>query len=329
MSDSVIRRYRGNPILTAKDIPFECLRCYNPAAFKFRDKYMMLVRVWGEGRRESVGLAVSDDGYHFTVEPSPVLLPSPADQGRLNDCRVTEIDGEFYVCYCSDPEDGIRIGILKTDDFHHFEHVYYSEPDNRNAVLFPEKINGLYVRLDRPFARQYFLDRPYDFWISYSPDMRFWGNHKKMLGFEQVAWGSNKIGPGPQPIKTDRGWLVIYHGAEVPDPQKPGWNKVYRAGILLCDLNDPTKIIAKPPMPLLSPEEWYETNPEYRDNIVFPTGVIAEPDGGVKIYYGASDNCICLAESSIDELLDFCLNPRPYTHTAAPGFDRSVKSRHA
>lgn len=69
--------------------------------------------------------------------------------------------------------------------------------------------------------------------------------------------------------------------------------------------------------------------PEYRDNIVFPTGVIAEPDGGVKIYYGASDNCICLAESSIDELLDFCLNPRPYTHTAAPGFDRSVKSRHA
>ena len=86
MEEQVIRRYKKNPILTAEDVPFECLRCYNPAAFKYEGHYMMLVRIWGENRRESIGLAVSEDGYHFTVEDKPVMVPSPEDQNRLNDC---------------------------------------------------------------------------------------------------------------------------------------------------------------------------------------------------------------------------------------------------
>ena len=98
---------------------------------------------------------------------------------------------------------------------------------------------------------------------------------------------------------------------------------------MLCDLNDPSQILARPDKPLISPEEWYEKDSTYRDNIVFPSGVITEPDGGVKIYYGASDNSVCLAESSIDELLAFCLNPEPYTHPNIRKFDCKLKSKPA
>ena len=324
-----IKRYEKNPVLTAKDIPYECLRCYNPAAIKVKDEYILLVRVWQEGRRESIALARSKDGYNFTVEDKPVLTPNEYEKERLNDCRVTEVDGEYYICFCTDPDDGIRIGIAKTKDFHHFERIHYSLPDNRNAVIFPEKINGLYARLERPFARQYFLDRPYDIWISYSPDMEFWGRHEKVLGFEQVAWGSNKIGPGPQPIKTDKGWLIIYHGAETNDEVKEGWNKIYRMGVMLCDLENPAKVIALPPKPLLSPETDYEKDKFYRDNIVFPSGVVVEEDNTIKIYYGASDNSVCVAETSVDKLLDFCLNPEEYEHPVTKVFDGTLKSKHA
>ena len=166
-----------------------------------------------------------------------------------------------------------------TKDFRSFERFYYSEPDNRNAVLFPERINGLYARLDRPFTRWYLLDRAYDIWLSYSPDLRFWGEHRMVLSHEQVAWGNNKIGPGPQPIRTEQGWLVIYHGAEYPDGTGTDWQKTYRAGVMLLDLEDPSRVIAQPTAPLMSPEADYETDPTRRPNVIFATGAIVEDDG--------------------------------------------------
>jgi beta-1,4-mannooligosaccharide/beta-1,4-mannosyl-N-acetylglucosamine phosphorylase len=327
---SAIHRYANNPILTAADIPYECERCYNPAATKMGDKYILLVRVWQKGRIESVALATSDDGYRFTVEPEPVLTPDADDKGRFNDPRITEIEGKYYICYCSDPEEGIKIGLAETTDFRSYRRFYLSEPDNRNAVLFPERINGLYARLDRPFSRQYFLDRGYDIWVSYSPDLEFWGRHARVADHNDIAWASNKIGPGPQPIKTDKGWLVIYHGAEITDPASTAWAKVYRAGCMLLDLNDPSKVLAMPPAPLFEPETAYETDPFYRPNVVFPSGAIVEPDGEIKIYYGAADNSIAVATTTIDELLDFCLNPKPYSHAAPPPLPTDgLKSRFA
>ena len=155
----------------------------------------------------------------------------------------------------------------------------------------------------------------------------------KYLPLPVAAGGKAEIGVNVGDVNTNEPLLVFVgvksDGAETPDETKPGWNKIYRAGIMLCDLNDPTKILAKPDKPLISPEEWYEKNPEYRDNIIFPTGVIVEPDRSVKIYYGASDNCICVAESTIDELLDFCLNPEPYQHPITKKFDGMLKSKHA
>ncbi len=312
---SIIRRYEGNPIITPEDIPYDCMLAFNPAATRFEGDYLLLVRTIDEHRAESVALARSSDGYHFQIEPEPILTPGPGDGGRLNDPRITRIDGTYYVAYCTDTRDkGIRIGILATTDFRNFEQLYYSQPDNRNAVLFPEKINGQYVRLDRPFMRYYWLDRPYDIWISRSPDLRYWGDHELLLRYQDVPWGNNKIGPGPAPIRTDRGWLVIYHGSEHPDGTDTNWQKTYRAGVMLLDLDDPSKVIAQPKAPLMEPTTDYETDPRRRPNVIFPTGAILEDDGEIKIYYGAGDRTVGVATTTVDELLDFCLNPEPYEH---------------
>jgi len=326
---AIITRNPSNPILTAKDIPFECMRCFNPAAFRFNNKYCLLIRVMDFQKNESFAFADSEDGINFKVKKDFQMLPSETDEGRMNDPRVTKIDDTYYIFYCSDPKSGIKIGIKKTKDFETFEDIYYSLPDNRNAVLFPEKINGYYVRLQRPFSRWYYLDRGYDIWISSSPDMEFWGRHKKVLSYTDVAWGNNKIGPGPQPIKTDKGWLVIYHGVEGPDGTDTAWKKTYRAGIMLLDLEDPSKVLACPDAPLLSPEEDYETDPTYRPNVIFPTGVIEKEDGGINLYYGAADNSIALAETTKDALLDFCLNPPKYVHPRSHSEHRPYLSFHA
>jgi len=327
---AAMRRDEHNPILTAEDVPYPCVRCFNPGATRFGDRYLLLVRTVAEDNSESLGLALSADGRHFVVEPEPALVPAERDRGRLNDPRITRIGESYYVCFCSDPRDGIKIGIAATHDFRTFDKFYYSEPDNRNAVLFPETINGLYARLDRPFTRWYWLDRAYDIWISYSPDLRFWGEHRRVLSYRDVPWGNNKIGPGPPPIKTDRGWLVIYHGVEHPDGTDTDWQKTYRAGVMLLDLDDPSRVIAQPKAPLMSPEADYETDPTRRPNVVFPTGAIVEADGEVKIYYGAGDRCVALATSTVDELLDFCLNPADYTHPISHPVDPDPpRSRHA
>lgn len=213
-----ILRYPRNPIITPRDIPYPCDRVYNPAACKAGDEYLLMLRVDDKkGRRQCLGLAKSDDGINFKVEPEPVFTPSPEEFNNVNDPRLTFIDGWYYLTYCSDPtgerlrEEGIYLCLARTKDFKHWERIYRSEPNNRNAVIFPEKINGLYARLDRPFRRAYRKEHGYDIWISYSPDMEFWGRHRLVLSHYDVEWGGHKIGPGAPPIKTEQGWLVIFH----------------------------------------------------------------------------------------------------------------------
>jgi beta-1,4-mannooligosaccharide/beta-1,4-mannosyl-N-acetylglucosamine phosphorylase len=217
-------------------------------------------------------------------------------------------------------EEGVYLCIARSKDLHHWERIYKSEPDNRNAVIFPRKIGGLYARLDRPFRRGYRAEHGYDIWISYSPDMEFWGRHKLVLSHYDVDWGHHKIGPSAPPVWTAEGWLTLFHGAEV-DPGGEGWlpwineegpypGKVYRTGVMLLDLNDPSKIIARREEPLMSAVAPYEMDPCYRPNTVFPCGMIEEESGGLKIYYGASDRHVALATVHKDDLLGWVLRKR-------------------
>jgi len=323
----LLRRCEGNPILSPRDIPYGCDKVYNPAACRLGDEIVLIVRTdRADEPRQCLGLARSKDGRHFTVEKEPILVPAPDEFGNLNDPRVTFIDGWYYLAYCSDPsgpglrEEGIHICIAKSRDLRHWERIYKSQPDNRNAVLFPRKIGGLYARLDRPFRRGYRTEHGHDLWISYSPDMEFWGRHKLVLSHYDVAWGSHKIGPSAPPLWTPEGWLTLFHGAEC-DPGGEGWlpwvaphgsypGKVYRAGAMLLDLDDPSKIIARREEPLLCPVAPYEMDSYYRPNVVFPCGLVEEPDGELKIYYGASDTHVVLATVAKRDLLDWVLGRR-------------------
>lgn len=336
-----IVRYEKNPIISPKDIPIPCDLVYNPGACKIGDKYALVLRIENNIEkdvtkvRQWMMLALSDDGYNFEIEKEPILLPLPDEYGKCNDPRVTYIDGWYYLCYCCDPDakyyndnsgeveknEGCYLCIAKSKDLHNWERVYKSEPDNRNGVLFPEKINGMFVRLDRPFGRGY-NNNGYDVWVSYSPDLKFWGEHSRVLSHHDVEWGSNRIGPACPPIKTDKGWLTFFHGSSPLEPYpdvnnhykewcwmgKPeGRGVIYRCGIMLLDLEDPSKIIGRYKDPIMEITTPYELDPYYRPNVIFPTGVIEEPNGEIKIYYGASDTHIAVATAKIDDLVNLCL----------------------
>ena len=145
--------------------------------------------------------------------------------------------------------------------------------------------------------------------MSSSPDLEYWGHHQLVLGAEDVPYCNSKIGPGPAPIETDAGWLVIFHAVHF-GPNRPGtgwernWKKLYMAGALLLDRNDPARVLAVSQQPLITPEADYELE-GYRGNTVFPTAAILEDDDEVKIYYGAADTVVGLATAKLGDLIDF------------------------
>ncbi|MBO7318857.1 MAG: glycosidase, partial [Clostridia bacterium] len=189
-------------------------------------------------------------------------------------------------------------------------------PDNRNMVLFPEKINGKYVRLERPFPvySRGGTDR-FDLWLSTSPDLVFWGETELVLAVEDVPWANDKVGPAAPPIKTDKGWLTTFHAVDKNNRRRKNgweraWKKRYCAGIMLLDLEDPTKIVGMSKLPLIAPETYYETQSGFRKHVIFPGGMILEDNGEVKIYYGASDTVECLATADVNDLIALCTEKR-------------------
>lgn len=210
---NLVTRYPFNPILTAKDVPYPATLVFNAGVIKYKDLYYMLFRndyqlsplsrtLFGT----SLGLAISSDGIKWEVKKDKVTITNDQSIKRIYDPRLQVIEDSIYVCFAADTAHGIRGGIAKTIDFINFEVLSLSTPDNRNMVLFPEKIHGKYVRLERPFPvySRGGRDR-FDIWYSDSPDMKYWGNSQLVLGVEDVPFSNNKIGPAALPIKTDKG----------------------------------------------------------------------------------------------------------------------------
>ncbi len=316
-----LKRYEGNPILSAKDIPYEAVLIFNAGICKYQGKYVMCFRNdYGLDEEEfrikehpvetNIGIALSDDGIHWTPGPKPVFQLADDEIIRAYDPRLTVVDGQALMCFAVDTRHGLRGGVAATDDFEHFEIKSLSAPDNRNMVIFPEKINGKYFRLERPFPiYSRGAGEKFDIWSSDSPDLCYWGNTKLVLGGERVPFANAKIGPAAPPVKTPRGWLTTFHGVKFVERELPAWHsnwhKVYYAGLMLLDLNDPSKVIGMGRTPLIAPEAEYECK-GFRGEVIFPGGMILEDSGEVKIYYGAADTVECLATANVDDLLGFC-----------------------
>jgi beta-1,4-mannooligosaccharide/beta-1,4-mannosyl-N-acetylglucosamine phosphorylase len=215
-----------------------------------------------------------------------------------------------------DTKHGIRGAIAEVDEnFENIKIISASSPDNRNMVLFPEKIGGKYVRLERPFTVYSRGRDRFDLWLSKSPDLVYWGESELVLAVEDVPYANDKIGPAAPPVKTDKGWLTLFHAVDIDQNRgkngwEKSWKKRYCAGIMLLDLDDPSKIIGMYKKPLIAPENHYETEEGFRQQVIFPGGMILEDNGEVKIYYGASDTVECLATANVNDLIALCTEKR-------------------
>ncbi len=240
-------------------------------------------------------LVCSEDGIHFQEPlngiPSKIFGHHQLETFGIEDCRVTNIDGEFHLTYTQVSEHGVGVGLMRTKDWRTFEKDgMILPPHNKDCALFTEKINGKYYCLHRPSG----IDLGGNFiWIASSNDLKHWGEHLCILHTREGMWDCARIGAGASPIKTKEGWLEIYHGAD--------FNHRYSLGAILLDLNDPSKVLARSTKPILEPEAPYELT-GFFGNVVFTNGHIVNGDE-ITMYYGASDEVICGAKLSVSEIL--------------------------
>jgi predicted GH43/DUF377 family glycosyl hydrolase len=222
------------------------------------------------------------------------------DEGYgVEDPRICPLDGQYYITYSAYSRHGVRIALTRTDDFKQIERMaFITQCDYRNVVLFPQKFGGHYVRFDRPHTEI----SPWSIWISSSPDLIHWGNSRVVIKPLKYHWDEMKIGPGAPPIKTEYGWLNIYHGVF-----KTMDGSIYRLGVALHQLDDPAKVVGVADDWILQPEDSWEVT-GYVHNVVFTCGAVLEDDGTVKIYWGGADTVMCVGSAYIKDLVDLCIN---------------------
>lgn len=287
----ILKRFLKNPILRPKkQNDWESKLVFNPAAVYANGLFHLLYRAVGEDNISRIGYAVSSNGYEFFRFDKPVFTPMGIMESKgCEDPRLVSLEGRFYMTYTAYSMKGVRVSLASTKNFIQWERYGVVIPDmeNKDAVLFPEKINGRYVMLHRP------MEAPRSIWIAYSDDLIRWDNFKKIIEPVPGKWDEVGIGSASPPVRTEKGWLLIYHGIDK--------DSVYRLGVVLLDLNDPSRVIGRYPEPILEPEEDYELRGEVRE-VVFGCG-ICEVEDEYFIYYGAADKVICGATAEKRELL--------------------------
>jgi len=314
-------RSSRNPILGREDIPalppriVDPSAVLNPGAVKYHGRYLLMLRVQTRGRETFLLMASSEDGVNFSLSRRPVHFAGIEDVAEtvfhVYDPRLTWLEGACYVMFAADTDDGCRLGTARTTDFETFEFLgFAADPDLRNGVLFPEKCDGQFLRLDRP-NRVRLADGVTtgdEIFLSASEDLIEWRPVGPVLAGRPHFW-DELIGSGPPPVKTGEGWLHVYHGIATH-----GGGNIYQAGVVLLDLDDPSRVIARGRNNILEPREPYELVGQV-PNVVFPTGLIvdawddhgfAQMESKVRIYYGAADTCVCLATAKVGELIAAC-----------------------
>ena len=302
MKKRIFKKYENNPVVTPDMMPIETLYVFNPGAIKYKDEYILIMDYTALDEIHRLWIARSKDGYNFVPDSEPINWPEPDPDFKevyTYDPRITKINDEYYIVYASDlGNNTVRLGIVKTKDFSNFERVAIaSDLGNRNGALFPEKIDSFFVRLDRPFGDEMSQS---SIWLSYSPDLVFWGKSKQLTYKGKPFQDGFKMGAGAVPIKTDQGWLEIYHTVSTTCN-----GYIYRLKACLLDLNDPSKVLKYTRGFVLWPEHDYEMKGRV-SNVVFTCNAILENDNTVKIYYGAADTNIGLATSKLQDIIDAC-----------------------
>jgi len=290
---------------------------FNPGAVAFDGGVILMLRVQSRSRETVLMVARSSDGVRFTVSKEIVHFRG-IERVReriyhIYDPRITRLGDLYYVMFALDMDDGCQLGLGVTKDFESFEFLgITSTEDIRNGVLFPEKVGGKYLRMDRPNKARHQAGPTSGttIWLSESDDLVHWQPRAALISGRFHYW-DEFIGSGPPPVKTRQGWLHVYHGVA----GHFGSSNIYQAGAMLLELLDPAKVIGRCRCNILEPREIYELAGQV-PNVVFPSGMIVEkydaegfalPDSPVKIYYGAADTVVGLATATIQDLLDAAL----------------------
>jgi len=239
-----------------------------------------------------IRVARSKNGIDFTVDATPFIFPCSSDaEYGIEDARVNFVDNKYYINYTIVSGDGWSTALSITEDFRTHQRLgVIFHPQNKDVSIFPEKVNGKYIALHRPNNDGF--GKP-SIWYAESPDLLHWGNHKCLVRPRENGYENLKVGGGSAPLKTDKGWLCIYHGK--------GTNSKYSLFALLLDLEHPERVLKRSKNPIFKPELPYETE-GFFPNVVFTNGLI-EKEGQIYMYYGSADETSCLAVSSIDNIM--------------------------
>jgi predicted GH43/DUF377 family glycosyl hydrolase len=286
-----LRRYEGNPILKPKpENEWESQNVFNPAVIYDHGLFHLLYRAMGVDGISRIGYAESIDGFNFFRFDKPVVAPKLLQEPRgCEDPRLVKLEEVFFMTYTAYSDRGVRIGLCSTNNFIQWERyeIEWEEINNKDAVLFPEKIGGKYVLLHRPMIGEHM-----GIWIAYSDNLVEWYGLREIM-VAVGGWEGKKIGAGAPPIKTEKGWLLIYHGVD--------GGGVYRLGAAMFSLDDPSKLLYRYPEPILEPEMYYEIRGEI-PRVVFASGA-CEVLNRYYIYYGGADKVVCVATVDKEELL--------------------------
>ncbi len=325
--DVLFHRHEKNPILKADDWPYPAHTVFNPGATRLLDgTTLLLCRVEDRRGISHLCAARSKNGIdNWVIDEKPTFSPSPQKHPEelwgVEDARITYVPErqEYVIAYTAYSKVGPGVALALTKDFVKFKRLgLVMQPDDKDAALLPRRYDGSYVLIHRPLT-----DISANMWLSYSPDLTNWGNHKLLLPARRGAWwDANKIGLSPPPIETDRGWLVLYHGVR----QTCG-GCLYRLGLALFDIIHPDVCLLRGDAWVFGPEAHYEREGDV-GNVAFPCGYTIGDDGDtINLYYGAADTSIALAKGSIKELLTWLdVHGTTFTGIAGQPAERSELS---
>jgi len=300
-SQAPIWRYSKNPIVGRNPVE-NVARVFNSALLPYNGEFIGVFRGETNTGIPYLYLGRSKDGIKITFDRLPIKV-GDGNGGKVTfeyayDPRLIEIEGVFYIVYCTSNH-GPTVGMIKTTDFEYFERLESPFlPFNRNGVLFPRKIDGEYVILSRPSDSSH--TKFGDIFLSRSKDMVYWGKHRHVMEAGYEWWCNTKIGAGANPIETSEGWLLFFHGVTTTCN-----GFVYSMGAALLDLNNPEKVLYRSANFLLSPEADYEVS-GFTPNVVFPCSALSDAQTGrIAIYYGGADTVTSLAFTTVEEVISY------------------------
>ena len=308
-ANEIFERYKGNPILTPKIWPYPARAVINPGAILLGEETILFVRVENMNGICHLTVARSTDGLtNWEIDPTPSMEADQNSQEEklgLEDPRIIwlEEQKQFGIAYLSISKIGPAVSMIITKNFRTFARLgTLLPPESKDASFFPHRIKGRFVLIyHRIVAGEA------NMWITFSADLKHWGDHRLLLGTRSTSWDRDSVGLGPQPIETSEGWIILYYGV-----CNTTGGATYRVGAALLDFEEPWRVIRRSDEWLLEPRELYECIGDV-GNVVFPTGVtVNKKTNQVNLYYGAADRCIGVATADLGDLLKFLLScPEP------------------